>query len=857
MVRIALSTLRARAGGAVGTFVALLLGSVVVTACGILMESGLRSAVPPERYAAADVVVAGRQQVGTADRDGGRERTRGTPAEQTLVERVPVPSGLAERVAAVDGVARVTPDIGVTVQVVGRDGNPLPGVNGAPVTGHNWSGTGLGPYRLTAGRPPGGDREVVLDARLADRAGVAVGGTVELMTGSAPRSFEVSGVAALEGVPSPRRSALFFTDALAERLAARDGGADALGVRAAPGTEAGQLARAVGDALGEPGLVVVSGEDRGRAEFPDVVATGSRLVLLSSALSGTAVPVTVFVVASTLSLAMAHRRRETALLRAVGATPRQIRRMVVAEALAAAIPAGLLGWPLGVAVAGWMGDRMADFGYVPVDFRPVIGPLPALAAALVVALTAYTAALVAARRTTRIRPVEALGEAAAEPAALGRGRAFTGAALVVAVAAVFGAGLSQGGDFAAQAALANSLVLLVVITGAVLGPLPARLSIRILGPLLRLSRVTGHLAAANGAARPRRLAGAVVPLVLAVSFGCTVVVAETTAQRTAQDQLRAGLVADHVLTAAAGVAPQVVAEVRGLEQVRAATGVVRSTAVVAGGDGLLVPLSAQGVDPASLSATIDLRTRAGRLEHVAGDTVAISAVAASRLGLGVGDTARLRLGDGTPLTPRVVAVYERGAGFADLTFDHDLLLAHTTARLDQSVLVRAAPGARDLAPALAELAGRHPGTVVRDRLAEGAHTAQQKGNAWVNHLGAGMVVAYAGVTVVNAQAMNTAARRREFALLRLAGTTPAQVMRMVGWESLAVVLSGVGIGTLAAVPASALVALALTGSPWPAVPGMAYLGIAGGTAALAAVGALVPARLLLRTRPVEAMGSRE
>ncbi|MFD7406753.1 FtsX-like permease family protein [Streptomyces sp. NPDC059866] len=858
MLRLALLTLRARAGGFVGTFVALLLGSVVVTACGILMESGLRSTVHPERYAAADVVVAGRQQVATVDRDEGQDREkRGAPVDQTLVERVPVRSGLAERIASIDGVARVTADIGVPAQVIGRDGHPLPGANGAPVTGHNWSATQLGSYRLTAGRAPRGDRQVVLDAGLAERAGLAVGDTVELMTASAPQTFRVSGVVALEGVPSPRRSTLFFSDDLAERLTPRSGFADALGVRAEPGTGTGELARAIGDALGEPGLVVVSGEDRGQAEFPDVPATGSRLVLLSSALAGNAVLVTVFVSASTLSLAMAHRRRESALVRAVGATPRQVRRMVVAEALATALPAGVLGWPLGVAVVHWMRDRMAAHGFVPVDFQPVIGPLPALAAVMIVALTAYTAALVAARRGTRIRPTEALGEATVEPAGLGRGRAITGAVLVIGAAAVFLTGLSQGGDFATLAGLANSLVLLVVIAGAVLGPLLSRVSMRVLGPLLRMSRVTGYLAAANGTTRPRRLADAVVPLILAVSFACTVVFAETTAQRTAQDQLREGLVADHVLTSAAGVAPEVVEKVRRLDQVEAATGVVRSTVVVAVGGDRLVSLSAQGVDPASLRATIDLGTRAGSTERLGRNGVALSTVAASWLGLGVGDTARLRLGDGTPFTPRVVAVYERGSGFADLTFEHDLLLAHTTARLDQSVLVRAAPGARDLAPALAEAARRYPGTVVQDQLADDARPGQQKANAWVNYLGVGLVVAYTGVTVVNAQAMNTAARRREFALLRLGGTTPAQIMRMVRWESLAVVLSGVGIGTLASVPALVLVALALTGSPWPTVPPTAYLGIAGGTAALTGVAALVPARLLLRTRPVDAIGSGE
>jgi putative ABC transport system permease protein len=105
--------------------------------------------------------------------------------------------------------------------------------------------------------------------------------------------------------------------------------------------------------------------------------------------------------------------------------------------------------------------------------------------------------------------------------------------------------------------------------------------------------------------------------------------------------------------------------------------------------------------------------------------------------------------------------------------------------------------------------------------------------------------------------MNTAARRREFALLRLGGTTTAQVMRMMRWESLAVVLAGVGIGTLASLPPLMLVSRALTGHPWPTIPAPVYLAIAGTTATLAVTATLIPARIALRTPPVRAVNSHQ
>ncbi|MGW0086878.1 FtsX-like permease family protein [Streptomyces sp. NPDC003393] len=857
MLVVTVKALMARKGSLIGTFVTLLLGSAVLGVCGILLESGLRMAHPPERYAAADVVVAGRQQA-----PGPSGRGHGPAAlTQPLVERVPVPADTARRLAALKEAGAVVTDVGVPARVIGPGGVVLSGVSGTPTTGHNWSGSRMGPYRLASGRAPATRHEVVLDEQLAAEAGATVGDTVSLMTRSTPRRFRVSGVVALHGFPAPRRSVVFFSDGLAGQLAARADAVDAVGVLVAPGVSAQQLSDAVAQALGDRHLAVLTGDDRGRAEFLDVATTGSALVLVASAVAGNTLLVTVFVVTSTMSLAMAHRRRETAMLRAVGATPRQIRRMVTAEALAVSVPAGLLGWPVGIAVVHRMWGRLAWHGFVPSDLQPVIGPLPAVAAVGTAVLTAHTAARVAARRANRIRPTEALGESAVERTDLGKGRLVTGGALAAGAAGLFVTGLTQKGDFTTLVGMANALVLVTVIAAAVLGPLVSRMSMPIVTPLLRMSRATGYLATANHRAHPRRLAAAVTPLMLAVSFAATVVFAQTTALQASREQSRDGVIAGHVLTAAQGVSPQAAAEVRRLPQVRAVTGVVRSTIVATPAhtrDGQPVSLSAQGVEPTAVAATMDLEPRQGSLERLNHDTVALSAVASSQLGRGLGDTVQLRLGDGTPLTATVAAVYERGLGFADVTFDHDLLLAHTTSRLDQSVLVRTAAGSRDTAgAALAEVARRYPGTVVTDSLSVDERTRPQEANAWVNYLLAGLILVYAGVAVVNTQMMNTAARRREFGLLRLGGMTAAQVMRMMRWESLAVVLAGVGAGTLASLPPLVLVSLALTGSPWPAVPALVYLSIAGTTAALAATAALVPARVALRTPPLKAIDARQ
>ncbi|MDL5199069.1 FtsX-like permease family protein [Streptomyces sp. ALI-76-A] len=854
MLRIALATLRVRSGAFAATFVALLLGAAVISACGVLLESGLRSALPPERYEKAPVVVAGRQSVDLDVRSADGTAYR---SSRPLPERPRLDASLALDLAAVDGVASVVPDRGATVRLLDGD-RVVTGANGAVPQAHTWRSRVLGGFRLAEGHGPQGSRQVVLDTDLAARAGLRTGDDVRLMAASTPLTFEVAGLVSLDDGRTPRQSVLFASAAAMKRLVPRfDASVDAFGVFTAPGVPSAEVTAGVERVLAGHHAAVYTGDGRGEAEFTDIAVGAANLVELVTAVGGNVLLVAVFVLCATTSLAVRHRRREMALLRAVGATPGQLRRMITAESATAGLVAGVLGCPLGVGVVYWLSGQFAGRGLVPPDFWPVIGPLPFLAAVGATVLTAVTAAFVAARAAARVRPTEALREASAEPARLGRGRLVTGGLLLALAVSVLGLGFGYRTDFMTLVGLANSLVLLLVIAAAVLGPLITRAATALLAPLLVRTGVTGWLAAAHSHARAARTAAAVTPLLLAVSFAATVVFTQTTQLSQAADEIRSGTVADQVLTAPAGVSPDLAERAAELPGVRAATGVVRSKAVGVGsllGTEEAVSLTAQGLEPSALSATVDLDAGEGDLSALAPDTVALSTTAASWLGLGVGDRARLYFGDGVPFTGEVIAVYGRGLGFADLTFDHDLLLSHTTAGVDQSVLIRSAAGT---APGLSALARDYPGTALSGAVAVDAQVAEQRATAWVNYVVVGVVIAYTALTVVNTQAMNTATRRREFALLRLTGSSRSQVLGMVRWESFTVAAVGGVLGTLLSVPPLALVALALTGEVIPTVPVLGWLTIVGSTALLAVAGAMLPTRLMLRGRPVDAIGTKE
>ncbi|GAB1509600.1 ABC transporter permease [Actinophytocola sp. KF-1] len=821
MFEHAKATIRHRKGPFAGMFVAVLAAAALLTALGVLFESGLRSGVPPQRYAGAPVVVGAPQAIPVVE-----------DLDQPYSERVPLPVGTVEEVAAVPGVAKAIGDVTVPVTV-----------GGVPADAHGWSSAELAPFSLRDGQKPRTDG-VVLDAALGARA--KVGDRIEIAVGAVPRTFTVTGITAQA---HPRAAALFFTDEQAGALSGRPEQVDAVGVLTEPGVAAGDLAARIAAAL--PDVVTYTGDARGDVEFLDVGQVRSQLVLLSLSFAGTAIMIAMLVVASTLALSVRQRRREIALLRAVAATPRQVHRMIGAEILLVAGSAAVLGTLPGYALAYGLRSGFATAGMLPGDFGLALGPVPGVAALLLCLVTARIAGWVAARRVARIQPVEALRESAVDVQPVGRARVLAG---VVALALGTGAAAAPvflPGETAVAGAAGSALLMVVGI--ALLGPKLVAAAIRLVGgPLRKAAPVGGYLAVANVTAGARRLAVAVTPLVLAVTLASVQVFAQTTVDAEAADQVDRGVVADFVVTAPSGLAPSVTDEVRAADGVAGVTPVVRSQAFVRhlmAGTWETTPYAAQGVDPAGLARTLDLVSREGDLNSLRGNTIALSTMAAETVGVGIGDRMDVHLGDGAVVHPTVVATYQRGLGFGDLTLPHDVLLAHTTSRLDQSILVDAA----DPAAAARSLAAI-PGVVVADRQAlAAAGQSERDAKSWVNLIALFVILGYVAIAVVNTLVMATAARSREFALLRLVGTGKRQVRRMTLIESLIVVAIAVVVGSLAALPPLVGMSIGMTGSPVPAVEPLAFLGIVGVTGLLGLLAIGVPTRVALRARPITAI----
>ncbi|QES09345.1 FtsX-like permease family protein [Streptomyces venezuelae] len=853
MLRYAFRTLSARKGGFIGAFLALFCAAALVTACGVLLETGLRGTIGTERYAGTPVIVAADQNVHqvTVKNKGGKTKTK--EKSKPLGERVWLPADTARTLGALPGVRAALPETTFPAYAVTPRGGIVPGVDGKPSYGHSWTSAPLTPFTLTGGVAPARADEVVVDRELATRARIEIGARLTVQSTGAPRAYRVSGIAAPAGGDLAQQTSLFFSDAEAERLSGRPGLVTAVGVLPEPGVSTADIEARVTQALAGTTAQVVTGGERGPVEFLDAAKARIKLVSMGGAIGGTSLLVAVLVVVGTFALTVQQRHRELALLRAVAATPRQVRRLIGREALIVGFLAGVLGSVAGLPLAYGLHGRFVALGAIPETLGVTLSVFPLFAALGAALLGAWTAARITARRTARIRPAEALAEAAVERRNNGWGRLGAGVAFLAGGAVLLAVLTALRTEPASTPVTFLSVVVLAVAV-ALLGPLIARVAVAVLGVPLRASRVRGHLATANARAHTGRLASAITPLALLVGMACTVLFVQTTMGGAATAQARAGNKADWIVASAGPGVPAGAAErLRGLPGVTAVTEVVRTSVRVG-----LEKYPAQGVSTDGLSRTWDPGVTGGALDGFGARSVALSEVAADSLGKKPGDPLKLTLGDGTETELTVVAVYARGLGFGDLTMSHALVSRHVDNPLASSLLVTTdgatGPGRDELRAALGGL----PGAVVLDpgQVAE-LQAEVQQANAEVNYVAMGLIIAFTAIAVVNTLAVSVSDRTREFALLRLVGTTRRQVMGMLRIEAAVVLLVAAALGTGIAYAVLTAFSLGMTGSASPSFDAPTYAGVVAFAAVLTFLATLLPGRLALTGRPADVIGARQ
>ncbi|MHB9863763.1 ABC transporter permease [Streptomyces sp. YIM S03343] len=819
---------------------AVLGGAALITGTGVLAESGLRSTLPPGRLGGADVVVAADQ-----------EYHPGAEPSLALPERARLPARLVDKLSRLPGVTAAVGDIGFPTALIDTGGRIVPTADDPVAAGHGWSSTRLLDRPRITGRTPTGAAEIAVPAV----SGLRAGDPVRVVANGRPTArYRVTAVVDAPG------AGVYFADTTAVRLAGRGSGdkaaVDLIGLTTEPGT--GQwVARAVRHQLAGTGLTVSTGADIGETVSPGVGAARSLLVLLAGSLGGIVLLITGFVTAGALGVSIAGQRRDLALMRAVGATPRQIRRLAAAQSSAVAAVAVAPGIALGYVLAGQFRSLLVDRGVLPSELPLIYGPLPAVATLLLIAAVVQLSARAAAWRTSRMPATEAVAESRSEPRKPSAGRALTGGLLI---AAAFALSVTPLVSRTVIGASATSIAGIVAAIGlALCGPALVQGAGGAVARRLRAG-VTAPtwLAVANVRAYALRFAGVVSPLAMAVVFVLTYTLAQTTVLAATGQDNRDGTLAQYRLGAPTlgGLPSDIPGAVRKLPGVRSAVSVSATTVVWSYrqfGDTTTESASALIAPPAAADV-LDLGVKQGTLARLTGATVAVSSDAAGSRGAGLGAWTRLLLGDGTEVRARVVAVYDRGLGFGPLVLSGDLAAGHTTSALAQSLLVRT-DGTAAAAHRLTRLVADRPGLALEDT---DAHSGSGRDRdippeVWINLATIVVLLGYLLLSIVNKLVAATAQRRTEIAALRLAGTTPRQIRVMMRREAALIAAAALTSGLLLSAPPLALLGQGFLGRPWPAGPVWLLPAAAVTVIAASFLAIELPTRRALRTAPAEAL----
>jgi putative ABC transport system permease protein len=675
---------------------------------------------------------------------------------------------------------------------------------------------------------------------------------VRIVTPAGAATFRLAGIATASRAEQERQSSAFLTQARAQQLSGLGAGFNAIAVRAAPGAGGARLRDRIAAAVGGDPQVLdhrhTAAADAGDPRAFDRV----QLVAVLASSGGITLAISVFVVAGTIAFAVQRRRREIALLRAVGATPGQVRRLLLRETALIGLLAGAAGCVAATALFAPFTHALVSVGLAPDGFTVAPHWIPyaiATAAGVVVALLAT---LVAARRALAVRPGQALVESALPPRRMGIVRTLLGLVALGGGIALVTVLSSQAISFATLAAFC------FMIAVALLAPVVVGWPAALAGRPLKAGGGAGFLA--GGALQTGRFrVGAVgAAIALVVALAGTQALGLATAQRATTHATAERVRADRVLVARAGGGlPASVAEAAAKLPGATAAGMVSTDVFLLDrhltnqGDSW----RAAGLDAAATHGTLNLDVRAGSLDAVQGDGIAVSDALAGH-GARIGRVLEARLADGTPARLRVVAIYRRANGLGDVVLPRPLAREHATAALDSAVFVA---GGRDRAVArgLDAIARATPTAVVRSRTAY-LHDvrAQDQENAKAQWVVVALMIAIAVMAAFNTGALAAAERRSELVLARLGGATRGQVIGSLTLEALVTTLAGIGVGAVVV-----LVSLSRVGDdpsggslaiPW----GQAGL-VVGGAAALGLIGTLVPMALVGRARLTALAGAHE
>lgn len=762
---------------------AIVLGVAFVAGSLIFTDTLSRSFDAIFASSVGDVVV--RPEGGTSD--------DGTPTSKTM------PASLVDRLAEVDGAARADGNVAsFSVFVVGTN-KKVVGGQGAPGIGLNWNdapaANGLEGLEIVDGRAPTADGEIALDEGTAETAGYEVGDQVHLVTSTrqALLTPTLVGVASFADGGSTNGATLTIFDTKTAQdlfLDGKDAFNDAWVT--ADGVSQEELRDNVARVLPD-GYEAVTGDAAADEAASDLMKAISFISTFLLIFAGISLVVGSFLIVNTFSILVAQRSRELALLRALGASRRQVTRSVLFEALLLGFAGSTIGLGLGVLLAMGIRALFATFGLDLSGQSLIFEPRTAIAAYVVGILVTVAAAYIPARRSAKIPPVAALRDDVAMPESALHWRLIVGAVLIVAG----GAGMLSGlyADVPRPGWWVGGGILAVLLGVAAAAPVISRPVVAVATALYRrVYGTVGNLAGQNSLRNPRRTAATASALMIGLALVTTMSILGSSAKASVDKTIEENFYGDLVVSNVIGMpfSPSIADDIKTVSGVDVVSRMRFANMSFDGGNSLA------GIEPGTLQKVAAVPMVSGSLDDLRDGTVVVDEGAAKDKHLTVGDEVEIDFPTGKE-SLEVVGVY--GDNDPVLWTSYATTL-NTLAKAgyppaDSYLLITVDDGADPAAvqTAVEEQTAELPTVTVKDQ----AGFAEEQ-RAPIDQmllliyalLGLALVIAVLGI--VNTLALSVIERTREVGLLRAIGLGRGQLRRMIRLEAIVIAVLGAVLG---------------------------------------------------------------
>jgi putative ABC transport system permease protein len=705
-----------------------------------------------------------------------------------------------EKIRHLDGVAEATGRVSGFAGVADQDGKLI---------GNGWSNTGSNfapgkdgkdaAYTFTDGSGPVKDSQIALDKDSAAKGKYRVGDTVRVATNGPAKEYTLSGVFTTEdGAVNAGGSLVLFDTPVAQKLYLQPGYFKDVTIAAAAGASDQKILDEVKPLLPKD-AEAQTGEQLADEQAREIEQGLSNLNTMLLAFAAIALFVGIFLIANTFTMLVAQRTRELALMRAVGASRRQVKRSVMLEALVVGALASVIGFVLGIGLATGLRSAMGSFG-AKVPAGPLVVSPTAIASALAVGvLVTVLAAWLPARRAAKIPPVAAMGSAhlpATTKSLVVRNT--LGSVITLAGAAAILGGAAMGKEAGRMVIGVGAFLTLIGII--VLIPLLSRPVIALARPLLhRVFGVSGKLAGQNAVRNPRRTGATASALAIGLTLVTGLTVIGVTLGQAIDKMTTDNLRADYMVTMAGGGALDKSA-LTALEKAKGVSAVSpqQATSVEIKDEFH----SASAVTPGDVEKVFDLKTVSGSMATLGKGQIAVAEKTAKSNGWKAGDTVPVKFGNDSDggkadtKTLTVGAVYEDNEFLEPVLVSTSLVAPYEPKPYIPEVWVKMDGGASKAnEQALVDALGDNPAMSIMDRqdirnMFGGMINTML--NIMYGLLAMALIIAVLGV--INTLAMSVFERQQEIGMLRAIGLDRRKVKRMIRLEAVVISLFGAVIG---------------------------------------------------------------